>query len=666
MLWHAAEGRGANPMTPTLGQRLRYRLENYMSRGWVSVFVSLLVLFAAFLLLVVLLRVAVLTVSPEFEGDLDSWGKHFWVLIQEYTSSDVLELVADHSVGLKAVALVTLLVGMVFFSMLIAFINTRMEKVIYNFRKGRSMVMESSHTLILGWNERVFDLLSELIAANRSRSNPAVVVLAERDKELMDDEIWRAVDDSANTTIVTRTGSPTTLKDLRRVNAGAARSAVILSRAAETAPSEKLKVADTMTLKTVLALQAVQGGANRINIVSEVYTEQMRAIIDSFESKLVRTIGSWEVLGKILVQTSRSHGTSSGLALVYDEIFSYAGSELYFFAADWGEMQFCRLYRHLPDGVPVGIRRPDGSVMVRPPSDAVLGPGDEAIVLAEDDATLRFSPEPLVVPEEPAGSGERIPRERERQLLLGWSPTVPVMVREYADYLSEGSSIDIMLDSPSARVERTVKRLQSAHSHLRISIVRGSPLDMDSLASVEPFGYHNVIILAQSERPQSPEEMDADTLVILLLLRRLRGMLPRGCRRAGVITLVMNADNRNLVAGSAADDFIVSNRMITMLSAQLSEQPGLADIYDEFFSEAGSEIYLKPARLYLDGLPREVPFAALIEAACRRDEICIGVREWKACKDASRNFGVTLNPDKRRVFPMGPEDTLVVVAEDET
>lgn len=653
-------------MRTGLRQRWRYRFENFMSRGWVSVFISLLALFIAFLLLVVIIRTAVLMVGREFSGDLDSWGKHYWVLVQEYTSSDVLELVSDYSLGLKLSSLFTLLVGMVFFSMLIAFINTRMEKVIYNFRKGRSPVIESGHTLILGWNERLFDLLPELIRANESRSSPAIVVLAERDKEQMDDEIFRSITDMKNSRVVTRTGSPTSLKDLQRVNAAEARSAIILSRSADSGSVEQLDIADTMSLKTILALFAIQNDRNSLSIVAEVYTEKKRALIRSFGSDLLNCINRWVILGKILVQTSRSQGTSSGLALVYDEMFSYRGSELYFFRADWNSVPFGQMYRYLDDGIPLGIRDVNGKIKLRPAVDTVLKPDDDLIVLAEDDSKLKRNTSPAPPFPEFPGSGERHGKHVEHELLLGWSPTVPVVIREYSDYLIEGSTIHIMLQNPSERVTVTVDDLSQRYPHLEISLIRRSPLDRDTLASVDPFSYDNVIILAQRENPGSLEEVDADTLVILLLLRKLRSELSRDGRRSQTITQVMNADNQDLIVSSMVDDFIVSNRMITMLLAQLSEQPGISKIYEELFSEEGSEIYLKQSHLYFEDLPLELPFGSVMEAAAKRGEICIGVREKAAFNDAGRNYGITLNPDKQRIFRIHRDDTLVVLAEDES
>ena len=55
-------------------------------------------------------------------------------------------------------------------------------------RKGRSTVIESEHSLILGWNpQRVIEIIRELVMANESEEKPAVVILADEDKEKMDD-----------------------------------------------------------------------------------------------------------------------------------------------------------------------------------------------------------------------------------------------------------------------------------------------------------------------------------------------------------------------------------------------------------------------------------------------------------------------------------------------
>ena len=72
-------------------------------------------------------------------------------------------------------------------------------------RKGRSFVIEENHVVILGWSSKVFTLLSELIIANENQSDPAIVILAEKDKVEMEDEIREKVKNFKTTRTICRT-----------------------------------------------------------------------------------------------------------------------------------------------------------------------------------------------------------------------------------------------------------------------------------------------------------------------------------------------------------------------------------------------------------------------------------------------------------------------------
>ena len=61
---------------------------------------------------------------------------------------------------------------------------------------------------------------------------------------------------------------------------------------------------------------------------------------------------------------------------------------------------------------------------------------------------------------------------------------------------------------------------------------------------------------------------------------------------------ILESENQSLVAHAGVNDFIISNRFISMLVAQISEDADIKPVYDDLFQEDGSEIYLKPAPLY--------------------------------------------------------------------
>src|SRR5690606_31984985 len=107
------------------------------------------------------------------------------------------------------------------------------------------------------------------------------------------------------------------------------------------------------------------------------------------------------------------------------------------------------------------------------------------------------------------------------------------------------------------------------------------------------------------------------------------------------------------------------NKLITMILAQLSEEPLIKTLYDDLFSEDGSEIYVKPAELYFDSFPQKVSFADIIGLASKREEVCLGIRKGDKSRDPDSNFGVRLNLPKNEKVQIEADDFLVVLSEDE-
>jgi hypothetical protein len=106
--------------------------------------------------------------------------------------------------------------------------------------------------------------------------------------------------------------------------------------------------------------------------------------------------------------------------------------------------------------------------------------------------------------------------------------------------------------------------------------------------------------------------------------------------------------------------------MVSMIFAQLSEEPEINRVYDDLFQEEGSEIYVKPVELYFDELPVTHRFGDLMALTQKRDaEICLGYKIEALRNDDEENFGVSLVPPKDVEVTLAPGDCLVVVAEDD-
>jgi len=650
--------------SPTLTQRLRYKFDNFMSRGGSSIFISLTVVFLIMLVAISLLRAVMLLFHPEDVVPERGGGAihNIYIAFLQMTDPGNMAQDIDSSPFYKVCSILGGLSGVVMLSSLIAFITTALDQKIAQLKKGHSKVIEEDHTLILGWNERVLEILRELVIANESEDNPVVVILAPVDKEEMDEHLKVNMPNTLNTRVVTRSGSVSSLVNLEIVSLNSCKSVIVLASCNVSGSDDDKLSSDTMIIKTVLALVASRPEDVELNIVAEIFFERNRRVIHDISPAEVTSVDTNEILAKILVQTSRS----VGLSVVYSEILSFDGCELYFHEADWGGIEFGQLCYHFPDGIPMGLRHENGEIVINPSVDTRLQKNDSVLILAEDDSTIDFQANTVATPTDYKLAGGRKEMIIENNLIIGWTPKVETIIQEYADYVSAGSRIDVMLRAHDESVEAKVAELNSELDSLTVSLIDGNPLRTEGLLSVDPFSYDNIIILSQGNDSEDDERTDSETIVILLLLRNIFSESPERAQHIKLITEILDSENQTLVARTGVNDFIISNRFVSMVLAQISEDADIQRVYDDLFSEDGSEIYLKPVALYFETLPVTVTYADMIAVAQKREEVCLGVKQKHLERDMEQNFGVKLIPEKNVSYTLTEDDTLVVLAEDET
>ena len=95
----------------------------------------------------------------------------------------------DEGWAFRIVRFIATLVGIFMISILIGVISAAIDGKIEQLRKGKSKVLESGHTLILGWSEKIFPIIDQLILANENLKKQRIVVFAEMDKVEIDCKI---------------------------------------------------------------------------------------------------------------------------------------------------------------------------------------------------------------------------------------------------------------------------------------------------------------------------------------------------------------------------------------------------------------------------------------------------------------------------------------------
>ncbi|MCH2235374.1 MAG: hypothetical protein MK078_14070 [Crocinitomicaceae bacterium] len=646
-------------MKVSVREKLRYKFERYMSKGGSSIFVSLFIVFVILFIVIVGIRLLILEFAdPGIDPDYTGTGDDIWRTWLQMTDPGNMNQDNKLSVWVKISTVIAGLVGVIILSMLIAFITTTLEQLLYRFRKGRGKVIEEDHTLILGWNERVIDIIRELIIANESEKYASVVILSNEEKELMDDMIAKRLPDTQSTRIITTSGDYANLNELRRVNILDARSVVLLAGCSESASFDDKLDSDIQSIKAIMAIIACQEGKNVLPIIAEIFNEEKRELVSFFNDENIIALDSWDIMGKLLVQTS----LTSGLEMVYNEILSFDGCEIYFHGDNWNGATFGELSFRFKDGIPLGIYTSESKLELRPDQDYVLKEDDEIIILAEDDSTINFESSAIMQAAEIPLVNNKLEQEKKSVLILGWHNVAEIFIGEASDYLKEGSKFDILYREPDEHLLERVEALKKEYPDFEITLHTKTAMHRESLEEMKPFEYDNVIILSQDNNEQRADKVDSDTLIILLLLRKIKGDRDIDTQ---IITQVLNSENQNIITQTDVDDFIISNKLITMILAQLSEEPRIKALYDDLFSEDGSEIYVKPANLYTDKFPQKVRFGDLMSLATKREEICLGVRKGDMSNDHDANFGVRLNLPKDEVVTINENDFLVVLSEDE-
>jgi voltage-gated potassium channel Kch len=446
---------------------------------------------------------------------------------------------------------------------------------------------------------------------------------------------------------VCRRGSPVDLTDLEIINPHAARSVIIL---ASEAPNP-----DSYVIKTTLALTNNPGRRPEpYHIVAEVRDPKNLEILRTVGGNEVEPILVAELISRITVQTCRQ----SGLSVIYTELLDYGGDEIYFHeepglvGKTFGEALLA-----YEESALIGVCSRDGRIQLNPPMETPIAAGDRVIAISEDDDTVRLSGR-TSLEIDVAAMREAVVREPspERTLILGWNRHAPIIIHELDQYVAPGSEVMVVADGVEEEVAEATKDLQLRR--LEVSFRAGDITKRSVLDDLAVNTYHHVIVLSYSDR-LDPQDADSQTLVTLLLLRSIGEHMHEDF---SIVSEMLDVRNRELAEVTRADDFIVSDKLISLLITQISENKQLAAVFADLFDPEGCEIYLKPAADYVQ-LGEPVNFYTVVEAARRRGESAIGYRLQAQASSASQSYGVKVNPHKAKHVSFSAEDRIIVLAE---
>ena len=478
--------------------------------------------------------------------------------------------------------------------------------------------------------------------------NACVAILADKDKVEMEEEIRTKVPDTLGTRVVCRSGSPLDLDDLQIVSPDTARAIIVVSPGGQ--------YPDLPVAKTLMALAKDRDRrAHRYHIVAALHRPtnlQITRMIGGDEAQVFLVDG---LVSRLIAQTCRQ----SGLSVVYGELFSFEGAAIHFHEASglagiaYGEALF-----RFANAALIGLQYADGRVQINPPMETAIQAGDKVIAIATGGATLHpsaatdYGVDPAAIRDELSAAPPL-----ERLLILGWNRRGPLILEQLGYYMPPDSQVLVV-----APVEPQQMQTEAAAIHpprMQVTFERGNPIDRPTLERLAEGGYQFVIILSPTDAPDI-QIADASTTVSLL---HLRDIARKTGQTFSIVSEIMDVRNRDLAEVTSADDVIIGERLVALALAQIAENKDVLQVFIEFLSPGGPEIYLKPAQDYVaPGQP--ISFYTVLEAARRRGQTAIGYRLLAEAGAPERAFGVHLNPDKSTPITLAAHDRVIVLAEE--
>ncbi len=622
-----------------ISDRLKYAFDNLMAKGAIAQIITLGVIT---MLLVGFFAVLVwfTNITPE-----ENLIEQFWTYLaltfeaDSLTGEPWLFRLSSFAVTLVAIFVTSILIGLM---------ATNIEGKVDDLRKGRSQVIEKDHTVIFGWTPAVFPIISELVIANENRKRSAIVILGNKDKVEMEEEIREQVGDTGKTKIVCRSGDPMKMADINITSLNTSRSILVLS-------SEE-QDPDSSVIKTLLAItHNPDRRKEAYHIVAEINNRKNLQVAKIAGKNEVEFVLLNEILSRITAQTSRQ----SGLSVVYVELLDFGGDEIYYKNEPaLTSLTFAEALIAYEDSTVIGLLNAQGQPNLNPPMDTLIGAEDQIIAITEDDDTIQISGKTdILIQEEYIADFKKIKTIPEYLIILGFNWRAPMIINELDGYVAPKSNLILVSNHPGA--EEFIKNRCRGMKNLKVNFKYGDSTDRETLESL-PLKDHNNIILLSSTGILDPQRSDARTLISLLHLRDIK---EKKNYSFSIVSEILDIRNQGLAEAAQADDFVVSDRLTSLLLTQISENKHLAAIFEDILDSDGSEIYIKPVTTLLK-TNAVVNFYTIVEAAKRQNQVAIGYRLSALAKDSGQSFGIFLNPDKSKEIKFTDEDQIILISEE--
>ncbi len=612
-----------------LSEILRYKFDNLMAKGTVALVGILFLATTAVVLLVGLIRMIL------GRGAL---GENVWTSVMHIIDAGTITAADTGDVNFVVLMSIVTLCGLFITSILIGIITTGFEEKLNSLKKGNSRVIENGHTLILGFNDNIYTIITELCTANKNKKRGVVVVLGDCDKEEMETSIAKHIPERFRTEVICRTGNISDVHMIKQCAIDTCKSVIINEQD------------DFLVTKAVLAINshfsAVKIKRKRPHVVAAISDDANFEAVKIAGEGIVEPILTGDAISRIIAQTCRQ----TGLSRVLIEIINFSENELYLekFPTLCGKT-FAYALCCFENGTLFGYKR-NGKIYLNPPPDTVIEQDDLLLIFEEDDGVAKPLSSPpdfdnlseLAVEYSEANSPKNL-------LVLGTNDKLERILTILDTFFSPGSIVQIADEQFDESYDELAQSLKNITLETIVcDINKRSNLDVLTDAQLT-----NVLLLSGQEG--DAEHVDAVTLLRLI---HLRDIAKKQGKTFNITSEMRNTTNQKLAEVAKVNDLVIGNNIINLILTQVSENRDLAIVFKELLSAEGAEIYLRPASNYL-ALGKPTDFYQVTKLLSERGEIAIGYKTR-----SGDNFSIITNPMKSQKIVFNEGDSIVLLATD--
>jgi ABC-type phosphate transport system, permease component len=547
----------------------------------------------------------------------------------------VIEDISQADMFLVLFCIFIVLIGLVFFTYaLIGYMSEIISNFIGEADSSSRRLRISNHTVILNWNTRAAELLNELLYKN-TREKVVVLVGSNKDEVLCDiNERLSDTMDSENglknkLTIIVREGDSWSAKQLNDISIKRAKSVIILCDTLLDGADETTDAGNTRTIKTLLQVAQLmeEEDANQ-QIVVEVEDERTLALVNTIVGHKLRK-GKCNIVpffvDRLLGHIFSQFAIMPELNVVYSSLFSNKGAS--FFAQTLtdtflSETDFVSGYMDShPKAIPLTAMRNEDKQLY----GYYVSANEQDICVTEPARNI---------PVLPLSLNPHFEMRKKQVLILGHNSKSPAIMEGFDAFSREWTKKDgekalqitVIDDESSLEKQDGYKAFPCVRK-----VVAADIFEIDLIRSeIDAFiGAHGdercILILSDDTVPA--EEADADALTYLILVQDMmhnRLVNDPHFDPAGMdmIVEILNPKNYDIVSSYSANNIVISNRYVSKMMMQISENKALFELYLDILTYDGSdaedvdtkEIYIKKAADYFSELPPPCSAAELIKA----------------------------------------------------